>query len=315
VAKFGIPYMGSKSKLALDLIGVMPTGRRFVDLFGGGFAMSHCAYLSGRFEEVYYNDINPLLVPLIQDAIDGKYSYDVFKPNFITREEFFEKKDTCGYVKYIWSFSNEGKTYMFGRHIEDIKRKAHDYVVFDVFDIELEEYIGNGRLTKTDITGRRLELYNLVREHKATLKEKVGLEPLERLERLQQLEGLQRLQQLERLQQLGRLERLEQDRESLFNNNTKLTLNTGNYTDYEYQEGDVVYCDIPYENTRGYNKEDYFDHEAFYKWALSRDYTVYISSYELPEGFFCFFEKERRCLANGSMSTSYKTEKLFTNKA
>lgn len=286
--------MGSKSKLALDLIGAMPTGRRFVDLFGGGFAMSHCAYLSGRFEEVYYNDINPLLVPLIQDAIDGKYSYDVFKPKFITREEFFEKKDTCGYVKYLWSFSNEGKTYMFGRHIEDMKRKAHDYVVFDIFDAELEDYIGKGRLTKTDTTGRRLEFYKLVREHKATLKEKMSLEPLERLQRLQQL---------------------EHDRGNLFGNNVKLTLNTGNYTDYEYQEGDVVYCDIPYENTRGYNKENYFDHRAFYSWALTRDYPIYISSYELPEGFFCFFEKERRCLARGSMSTSYKTEKLFTNKA
>ncbi len=121
-----------------------------------------------------------------------------------------------------------------------------------------------------------------------------------------------RLEPLERLQQL---ERLEQDRESLFNNNTKLTLSTGSYTDYEYQEGDVVYCDIPYENTRGYNKEDYFDHKAFYSWALTRDYPIYISSYELPEGFFCFFEKERRCLMNGSMSTSYKVEKLFTNKA
>lgn len=292
--------MGSKSKLALDLIGAMPTGRRFVDLFGGGFAMSHCAYLSGRFEEVYYNDINPLLVPLIQDAIDGKYSYDVFKPKFITREEFFEKKDTCGYVKYLWSFSNEGKTYMFGRHIEDMKRKAHDYVVFDIFDAELEDYIGKGRLTKTDTTGRRLEFYKLVREHKATLKEKV------------------RLQQLERLQQLVGLQRLQQQNTTggnLFGNNVKLTLNTGNYTDYEYQEGDVVYCDIPYENTRGYNKEDYFDHKAFYSWALTRDYPIYISSYELPEGFFCFFEKERRCLMNGSMSTSYKTEKLFTNKA
>lgn len=306
MAKFGIPYMGSKSKLALDLIGAMPTGRRFVDLFGGGFAMSHCACLSGRFEEVYYNDINPLLVPLIQDAIDGKYSYDVFKPKFITREEFFEKKDTCGYVKYLWSFSNAGKTYMFGRHIEDIKRKAHDYVVFDIFDAELEDYIGKGRLTKTDTTGRRLEFSKLVREHKATLKEKVSLKPLERLqqlERLEQLGGLQRLQQL------------EHDRGNLFGNNVKLTLNTGNYTDYEYQEGDVVYCDIPYENTRGYNKEDYFDHKAFYSWALTRDYPIYISSYELPEGFFCFFEKERRCLMNGGMSTSYKTEKLFTNKA
>ncbi len=309
MANFGIPYMGSKSKLALDLIGAMPTGRRFVDLFGGGFAMSHCACLSGRFEEVYYNDINPLLVPLIQDAIDGKYSYDVFKPKFITREEFFEKKDTCGYVKYLWSFSNDGKTYIFGRHIEDMKRKAHDYVVFDIFDAELEDYIGKGRLTKTDTTGRRLEFYKLVREHKATLKEKVSLEPLERLQRLQQLQQLQQLKRLQRLQQP------KLDRGNLFGNNVKLTLNTGNYTDYEYQEGDVVYCDIPYENTRGYNKEDYFDHKAFYSWALTRDYPIYISSYELPEGFFCFFEKERRCLMNGSMSTSYKTEKLFTNKA
>lgn len=68
-------------------------------------------------------------------------------------------------------------------------------------------------------------------------------------------------------------------------------------------------------NIRGYNKEDYFDHKAFYNYALTRDYPIYISSYELPEGFFCFFEKERRCLMNGSMSTSYKVEKLFTNKA
>lgn len=41
MAKFGIPYMGSKSKLALDLIGAMPTGRRFVDLFGGGMSISY----------------------------------------------------------------------------------------------------------------------------------------------------------------------------------------------------------------------------------------------------------------------------------
>ena len=254
MAKFGIPYMGSKSKLALDLIGAMPTGRRFVDLFGGGFAMSHCAYLSGRFEEVYYNDINPLLVPLIQDAIDGKYSYDVFKPKFITREEFFEKKDTCGYVKYLWSFSNDGKTYMFGRHIEDMKRKAHDYVVFDIFDAELEDYIGKGRLTKTDTTGRMLEYRQLLKKHRTDLSRS-------RLETLQQLQQLEQLERLERLQQL---QQLEHDRGNLFGNNVKLTLNTGNYTDYEYQEGDVVYCDIPYENTRGYNKEDYFDHKAFY---------------------------------------------------
>ena len=35
---YGIPYMGSKDKIADSLMKVLPNGRRFVDLFGGGFA-------------------------------------------------------------------------------------------------------------------------------------------------------------------------------------------------------------------------------------------------------------------------------------
>lgn len=85
---YGIPYQGSKTKIAPAIISRLPSGKRFVDLFGGGFAMSHCARLSRKWDSVLYNDINPLLPPLIRRALDGEFNYNRFKPEFITRERF-----------------------------------------------------------------------------------------------------------------------------------------------------------------------------------------------------------------------------------
>lgn len=38
MSDYGMPYMGSKSKIALDIIKKLPSGKRLVDLFGGGGA-------------------------------------------------------------------------------------------------------------------------------------------------------------------------------------------------------------------------------------------------------------------------------------
>ena len=46
---FGAPYMGSKNRMAKDIIELLPSGRRFVDLFAGGCAMTHAAILSGKY--------------------------------------------------------------------------------------------------------------------------------------------------------------------------------------------------------------------------------------------------------------------------
>ena len=63
---YGIPYRGSKRKIAERLISVLPSGQRFVDLFGGGAAMTCAAVVSGKYESVLYNDLNPLLPPFIK---------------------------------------------------------------------------------------------------------------------------------------------------------------------------------------------------------------------------------------------------------
>lgn len=152
--------MGSKNKIAKDIINFLPRGKRLVDLFGGGFAISHCALLSDKWESVYYNDINPLLVPLLQDAIKGKYSYDNFKPEFISRERFFDEKEKDGYIKWIWSFGNNGRSYLFGKQIGDIKRLAHNWVVFNEYDKKLNDIIPKDKrkLRETGIRERRRRL-------------------------------------------------------------------------------------------------------------------------------------------------------------
>jgi len=110
---FGLNYMGSKNRIAPELIRKLPVGKRLVDLFGGGFAVAHCAALAGKWRTVLYNDVNPLVVQLVKDALAGKYDEGVFKPEFISRERFFAEKDTCGYVKWGWSFGGNGEKYCY----------------------------------------------------------------------------------------------------------------------------------------------------------------------------------------------------------
>lgn len=53
---YGVPYKGSKNKIAKKLIDVLPSAEYFVDLFGGGGAMTHCAALSGKYKKIIYNE-------------------------------------------------------------------------------------------------------------------------------------------------------------------------------------------------------------------------------------------------------------------
>ena len=55
------------------------------------------------------------------DAVNGLY-HDEHR--VITRQDFEELKDTDAYVKYIWSFGNNGTGYLWGKEIEEAKCEA-----------------------------------------------------------------------------------------------------------------------------------------------------------------------------------------------
>ena len=299
MANYGIGYRGSKGAIAKYIIDRLPNGERFVDLFGGGFAMSHYALLSGKYKKVFYNEINPLLTDLIKKAINGDFNYKNFKPKFISREEFFKNKDKDGYIKYVWSFGCGGNEYMFGE-IENYKRVCHNAVVFGELSDEFKKMFPNFSFTQSNINERRLEL----RKYIGSLYDYKKGNDFENKVGLQQLQQLQQLERLQRLQQLQRLERLE--------------INNGSYLDYIYQKGDIVYCDIPYENTGGYNNTS-FNHEEFYNWVKTRPYTVYFSSYPLSEarikefGFIPIWEKEKRQKFSATNNSKKMLEVVYTN--
>ena len=159
VMALGLPIQGSKSRHAKEIIDNLPNGNRFVDLFGGGGAMSHAAILSKKFNHVFYNEIDKNLCTFLTDAIAGKYSPDKFKPIFITREEFHKKKHENAYIRYIWSFGNDGDSYLYGRKTEDEKRIIHNAIVFNEITPEFKAlYPTFQGFTKSDINERRLEL-------------------------------------------------------------------------------------------------------------------------------------------------------------
>ena len=138
------------------------------------------------------------------------------------------------------------------------------------------------------------------------------------LERLQSLQSLQSLESLEKLQSLESLERLErlkslQSLESIGHNQDMLieTYNIS-YADYEYRDGDIVYCDPPYKNTQEYGIQ--FDSDAFWEWARTRNYPVYVSEYQAPEDFVSIWSKEKRVLLSSESLTAPRVEHLFVHK-
>lgn len=119
---YGMPYKGSKNKIAEKIISVLPEADCFVDLFGGGGAMSHCAVLSGKYTKVIYNEINPLVYKGFKMALNGEFENE---KRWISRKEFHRLKDTDPYVAICFSFGNDLRTYAYSPENEHLKERLH----------------------------------------------------------------------------------------------------------------------------------------------------------------------------------------------
>ena len=163
--RYGVPYRGSKNKIAEWVIDHLPDGETLVDLFAGGCAVTHAAILAGKWENFIINDLSDA-PEVFENAINGKYANE---KRWISREDFFKLKDSDPYVSIVWSFGNNRRDYLYGKDIEPIKKAIHYARVFN-----------DNSLLKS-------------------LKENDANERLLSQESLQSLQSLQRLQRLQRL--------------------------------------------------------------------------------------------------------------------
>ena len=272
----GLPYKGSKNTIAVDLVKCMPRGKKLLDACCGGGAVLMAAAMSGRWEKVVGNDLNPATIALLDAVLIHKGQIEYEHPPVCTRDDFanslqriengdFSIQDCVN--KYCASFGNDGKTYLYGKQIEEYKLAVEQMLTADTLDQRRKFYRKFHALINTDDS--------------------------EDKERLQSLERLQRLQSLERLERLERLD--------IF--------------DIDYKEFDVVYFDIPYKGTNKYDFEFDYDrfYDLFKSLKTDLKINAFLSEYDAP--FTCVAEFEKTQLMAASVGATKKTskERLFYN--
>ena len=295
---YGIPYKGSKNKIAESIIAQLPPAKHFYDLFGGGGAMSHCALLSGKYEFVHYNEFNPLVFKAFKMAINGEFKNE---NRWISKEDFERLKDSDPYVACCFSFGNSFRTYAYNSETEKFKKAVHYSIFFDDNSL-LKEYIDlkDFKYSSSNPSEKRLEfqrfltvllnenkIVDTVRKHFNTENNNARsvIESLERLERLQSLESI---------------------------NNCRVHLSNLSYEEVPIESDSVIYCDPPYANTDTYCIS--FDHDKFHEWlrdCREKNQQVFISEYHMPDDFFEVYYKEKTSTFNDQKATK-KLEKLYS---
>ena len=132
---YGLPYMGSKSKIVKHIVPLFPSADNFVDLFAGGGAVTHYAMTTAKYKHFVFNDINPLMPKAFGMALNGEFENE---KRWISREEFFRLRDTDPYVAICFSFGNNLSGYMYSKEIEPIKEAYHYALFFGDYSLAME---------------------------------------------------------------------------------------------------------------------------------------------------------------------------------
>ena len=278
--RYGLPYKGSKNSIAEWVVDNLPKAEVFCDLFFGGGAITHRAMLTGKYKRFIINDIDARLPKLFIDCAYGKYT-TANHPEWISREEFFRRKDEDAYIALVWSFGNNGKDYIYGADIEDFKHAYHQAVYKD--DTSLLEPWGY------KILSSHLEtVYERYIEFNRQIKQ-IARSDLDSVVRQTEIERLQRLQSLQSLQSYG--------------------------TDYRkvpIPKDALIYCDIPYFGTNC-GKYGGFNHADFYEWARRQD-NIFISEYTMPDDFIEIANTKKVVLSSAIGNGDKAVERIFTNR-
>lgn len=334
--KYGLPYKGSKNKLAERIVRLLPRRTNLVDLFCGGCAVSHAALLMGKFKHIYINDINWMCPTLFMDALQGKYANDT---RWISREDFFRLRDTDPYVAMVWSFGNNMRSYLYSKEIEPLKKAIHYALFFS--DYSLAKALGHDLSFIDPITNVK-KRYAAVRKYSSQFGhfqqqsfEGVAEHPRDgndgatakvpcfqkknykRPWEVQHREGTNRVAQVEipkRPWEAEHRERINRAAQIHMGGNLPITPSVLSYEQVVIPPDSVIYCDIPYENTNKYNKAEDFDYERFYTWAESQTSPVFISSYQMPTDRFDCIEEFTHHSMLSSTANNLVTERIFVPK-
>ena len=317
--RLGMPYMGSKRRLSREIVDHIltahPNTKYVWDLFGGGGAISFEFLQRPQIERVVYNELNTGVVELLR-----KIQTDGITPEFyqwVDCDTFNKHKNDDdwfgGLCKVVWSFGNNQKSYMFGKHIEQYKKEFHELVVEGIDHTQsissyCMEYVKEKYGIECDLTlnipseihikQRRLNIRKQLTDFESRCKNTKPLKQLQQSQHLERLERLERLQQLQNFEQLQHLERFDIRNQSGFDV----------FIDTPIEET-IIYLDPPYKGTGKYQED--VCHDELKRYIDNSHYTVYLSSYDfdLP-----VVHAMKHNSAFSPTKNNAVVEKLFCNK-
>ena len=293
VKALGVPYKGSKAKLAKEIVDCLPPADCFVDLFAGGCAVTHAAILSQKYKKFIINDIDGRGADVFYRVIHGER----VPLEWVSRKEFHERKATDSFVAVIWSFGNDMNSYIYSAETEDIKHAIHiaitkdDYTECEKLNIAFQPCA----LPLNRLLERRLSITSSIKEMNDTLpmKTKQIAQALERIERIEAIRQLQRREGI--LQQVEPVQCVD-------------------YSKVDIPDNSVIYCDIPYKDTTtgGYEAIDY---ERFYDWCERQRNPVFISEHSMPDERFELCQSwQKHQTSSGKGKIRVVTENLYIPK-
>lgn len=156
--RYGMPYKGSKNSIARKIVSFLPPADVLIDICAGGCAITHaalesCEGLAPKWERIIANDICEMPLKLFKGAICGEYADE---KRWIDRETFQKLKDVDPYVRYCWSFGNNGIDYLYAQEIEPWKKALHYARVFgDTFLLRNMGIEGDG--SRADVLAHEAE--------------------------------------------------------------------------------------------------------------------------------------------------------------
>lgn len=294
--RFGLSYMGSKSRFWRWLLQRIPACGTFYDLFAGGCSVGHMMGHFGKCEKVVFNDVNAMPLKLFRMAINGTLP----PPAWMSSEEFRERNKAGDPLSLLFSYGVKTSTYFCSKAIEPWQKElfhaniSGDYSFFSGI-LGIDDFCGLSRAWSR----RHPDLLNEVA--KAFAPEGVTWSDKSYV-------TLYRSFPRERRERLSRFDELPINLPVEFRN-----------TDYRVAaedagEDDIIYADPPYDSKTGYGVA--FDNAEFWEWCRRpRRALLIISEYSAPPEFVEVWARKVTCAMSSYGKVGRPIERLFVHKS
>lgn len=294
--RFGLSYMGGKSRFWRWLLRRIPTCGTFYDIFAGGCSVGHMMGHFGKCEKVVFNNVNAMPLKLFRMAINGELP----PPSWMGSEEFRERNKAGDPLSLLFSFGANGRTYFCSKPVEPWQKELFKAEITGDYSFLTDIY------RKYDVCGmpwewgrKRLDLLNAAA--KSFIPEGVAWSD-------KAYTTLCRSYPLRKRERLSRFDELPINLPIEFRN-----------LDYraaaeDAGEDDVIYADPPYCGKSGYGVK--FDNVEFWQWCRQpRRALLIISEYSAPSDFVEIWAKKVTCAMSQNGEVGRPIERLFVHKS